>query len=466
MQVTHLAGDADVAQFLDDPGKYFNRSYTAMQSVPLDELEALQLAAVRTRFEQHVKSIPMLAKLAERQGVDRVGTLGDVLPVLFEHTMYKSYPQILLERRDFVSLTRWFDKLTSHDLSGLDASGCESIDGWLAWLYETAGLDPMFSSGTTGTMSFIPWSSRDLEVSAASRRPVLLQPFGSDPLYLADVPVHYASMVNRNRRDYLGPAIGLGRDGFGHVFEPEGQSADMLWLSSQLRLAAARGDASRVNVPPSLMARKDEFARREATAEERRRKWIDSLLALRGELIVWSAHPYAIVEIAAERLAAGQRCEFAPGAQMNMTGGTKGRVMPDDWYETVRAFANMPLGWIYGMAEISTTFKLCDNERYHVSPWIVPYLLDPDTSQLLPRRGVQTGRFAFLDLLPTSHWGGFITGDELEIDFDAACPCGASTTHAAKSVQRLSEKRGGDDKINCAASPAAHAEAMAYLVGL
>ena len=32
-------------------------------------------------------------------------------------------------------------------------------------------------------------------------------------------------------------------------------------------------------------------------------------------------------------------------------------------------------------------------------------------------------------------------------------------------VARLSDKRGGDDKITCAATPQAHAEAMEFLIG-
>jgi hypothetical protein len=290
------------------------------------------------------------------------------------------------------------------------------------------------------------------------------QTFGQSPDEVLNVPFHYATMVNRNRRDYISPAMGLGDGEYGHVFQPEGQSADLLWLGTRLRLAAARGDASRVDVPPSLLARKAEFERRQQTAAQRKRDWIDSLIALRGARLIWSAHPYAIAEIADERLRQGQRCAFGPGSMLHLTGGTKGHVLPDNWLETVSEFVNMPVRWVYGMAEVSATAKLCAHGRYHLPPWVVPFILDPDTSRLKPRRGVQTGRFAFFDLLPTSHWGGFITGDELEIDFDGACSCAATSLNAAFEVTRLSEKRGGDDKITCAASPTAHAQAMAYLV--
>jgi hypothetical protein len=456
--------DEEVGAWLADPSAYACNSYTTLHSLPHENVAALQFAGAQLRFAQHTATIPMLAKLAERQGVDAIERVEDLLPLLFEHTMYKSYPQILLERSDFKSMTRWFDKLTSHDLSALDASGCESIDEWLTLLDTDAGLDPSFSSGTTGTMSFIPWSSRDLRNNARQQRVSRTQTFERAPDEVLNVPFHYATMVNRNRRDYISPAMGLGHEEYGHVFEPEGQSADLLWLGTRLRLAAARGDASRVDVPPSLLARKAEFERRQQTAAQRKREWIDSLIALRGAQIIWSAHPYAIVEIAGERLRQGQHCEFGPGSMLHLTGGAKGHTLPHDWLETVKEFVNMPVAWVYGMAEVSATAKQCAHGRYHLPPWVVPFILDPDTSRLKPRQGVQTGRFAFFDLLPTSHWGGFVTGDELEIDFDGACSCGATSLNAAFEVTRLSEKHGGDDKITCAASPAAHAEAMAYLV--
>ena len=68
-----------------------------------------------------------------------------------------------------------------------------------------------------------------------------------------------------------------------------------------------------------------------------------------------------------------------------------------------------------------------------MQPWVIPFVLDPETSELLPRRGVQTGRFAFFDLAADSHWGGLMTGDEIEIDFDAQCGCGATTLHSART---------------------------------
>ena len=75
--------------------------------------------------------------------------------------MYKSYPTYLLEKGQFPKLTTWLDRLTPHDLSQLDTSGCDSIHSWLDLLCAETELDPISSSGTTGTMSFTPRDKSD-----------------------------------------------------------------------------------------------------------------------------------------------------------------------------------------------------------------------------------------------------------------------------------------------------------------
>src|SRR5262249_12474525 len=94
------------------------------------------------------------------------------------------------------------------------------------------------------------------------------------------------------------------------------------------------------------------------------------------------------------------------------------------------------------------------------------YQLDVETGRPLPRAGVQTGRAAFFDLTQDGTWGGIVTGDQIKVDWDTPCPCGRTTVAIDKTIQRLSELRGGTDKITCAAVPAAQAEAMDYLTSI
>ena len=165
--------------FIEDSVTFFDMSLTKMQSVPRGLLEELQTEALSLRFEQQKDRIPTLSKLADRQGITRVGEFDEVLPVLFEHTMYKSYPSYLLEKGQFGKLTTWLDRLTPHDLSRLDTSGCESIHSWLDLLCSETELDPVSSSGTTGTMSFTPRDKSDWRTFILGGfRIQLLQKFG------------------------------------------------------------------------------------------------------------------------------------------------------------------------------------------------------------------------------------------------------------------------------------------------
>ena len=86
-------------------------------------------------------------------------------------------------------------------------------------------------------------------------------------------------------------------------------------------------------------------------------------------------------------------------------------------------------------------------------------------SRPLPREGQQTGRAAFFDLSQDGAWGGIVSGDRITVDY-APCPCGRPTRPLAKKIQRVSEVTREDDKLTCAATPAAQAEALGYLNSL
>src|SRR5581483_968261 len=163
----------------DDASAFFGHSHDRMQTIPRDELASLQLAALQYRFEALRDRIPMLQKLADRQNIARLEAIEDVVPLLFEHTMYKSYPPTLLEKNRFTDITRWMGKLTSVDLSGIDVSGCDSIDSWLEIMDRDSPLAVIHSSGTSGTMSFLPCSKREWEKFGQTQMIQLTQTFGA-----------------------------------------------------------------------------------------------------------------------------------------------------------------------------------------------------------------------------------------------------------------------------------------------
>ena len=139
--------------------------------------------------------------------------------------------------------------------------------------------------------------------------------------------------------------------------------------------------------------------------------------------------------------------------------------MPEDWEQVVDDFLNFgrkKYGYFYSFSEQCGMHVQCEHGRLHLSPWSIPLILDPQTSELLPREGRQRGRAAFFDVAMNGAWGGLITGDSVEIDW-SACPCGRTTAHLSDSITRFSVEQGGSDKISCTATPEAHDDAMDFL---
>jgi hypothetical protein len=117
---------------------------------------------------------------------------------------------------------------------------------------------------------------------------------------------------------------------------------------------------------------------------------------------------------------------------------------------------------MYGMSEWMGGVGRCANGHYHILPHTIPLLFDAEMN-LLPREGVQTGRFAFVDLLAQSYWGGFISGDQVTIHWEEDCRCGWKGPRIAPEIRRFSEMEGGDDKISCAGTAQAYNDFMDYI---
>jgi hypothetical protein len=114
------------------------------------------------------------------------------------------------------------------------------------------------------------------------------------------------------------------------------------------------------------------------------------------------------------------------------------------------------------MSESISQLPGCDHGNYHPLPHHIPFILDPDTGNPLPRTGQQTGRYAFYDLLAESYWGGFLTGDEVT-GIWGDCPCGREGLYIHPTIARFSDKSGEDDKITCAGAADAHERALEFL---
>lgn len=463
-----------IRNFLDDPMEHFGQNITNMHSIPRDELEQLQLAAMPVRFKEQYETIDVLRKLVDRLGITELKEINDLAPLLFPHTVFKSYPASLLDKKRFDMMTKWLDTLTSYDLSQVDLEGCDSIDEWIERLDEQTPLEPITSSGTTGTISIMPKSKRSAAYSMKVVRNFTFQTFGVEPTEEdlnpeVDIiwPNHsrgklgHLRMADMVRREFTG-----GDESRFHALYSDAVSTDVMFLASKMRQAASKGELDRLEIDPKLLEKKDEFV---ALQERRPKEMAEFFEHLTTELAgkrVFVTGSYPILyEVAQAGLDRGVKNVFAPNSAVRTGGGSKGVKLPDNFMDVIHEFLGVDtIQEIYGMSEINAMHWACEHGNYHIQPWVIPFILNPETSDPLPRKGVVTGRAAFYDLSNESHWGGVISGDEVTMHWDADCACGRKTVYVEHNIMRFSEKDGvDDDRISCAAAVEQHDEAVDFM---
>jgi hypothetical protein len=456
------------------PDELLDLSTRELFSVPSDQAAAFQLDLLRQRFSSLKGRVAALGKLAELQGVSEISEIDDVAPVLFQHTAYKSYPMSLLEKRRFQAMTKWLGQLTAHDLSHVDASGCDSIDSWLELLERETPLAPVHSTGTSGKLSIIPRDKTDARrfVRALLRA---FEGFGDEPDLAGDllggakrIPILYPSyrygrsLAQRMFEGYIGA---IGDPETSKALFDDMLSADVSSLAGRVRAAEARGDLDQLEIPPELLAKYRQSMDRQSTAAARLREFFDYMLEnLRGRRVMSAAVIPYLWAWTQEGEKQGLHHLFAPNSIFFSGGGLKGVAAPPDWRERIERFLGAPLQIGYGMTESMSGLRGCAKGHYHPTPTLIPILLDVESGRPLPRSGVQVGRFAFFDLLPETYWGGFITGDRITLIHDRPCACGRVGPYALDDIQRFSELEGGDDKISCAGAADAHERAVEYLI--
>ncbi|MGH3644452.1 MAG: hypothetical protein ACRDUX_36170, partial [Mycobacterium sp.] len=189
---------------------------------------------------------------------------------------------------------------------------------------------------------------------------------------------------------------------------------------------------------------------------------------LRGKQVFMLGTSNLMYDVAKAGLERGIKEVFAKDSAILTGGGLKGFVLPDNYMDVIGEFLGVDrIQEGYGFSEQSAFHWGCSEGRYHVQPWVIPFILDPDTSEPLPRTGRQTGRAAVYDFLLKAHWGGAISGDEVTIDWDLQCPCGQTSVAFEHSIMRYSEKEGvDDDRITCAATHEVHNEAIDFMKGV
>ncbi|QEY71736.1 phenylacetate--CoA ligase [Pseudomonas denitrificans (nom. rej.)] len=466
--------DQRVELLLSDPEALANHCRQTWEQMPRAEIDALQLAGLQRRFAELRERIPVLKKLADGEGVERIEQLDDLVPLLFEHTVFKSYPPSLLEKNNFTAINKWLAKLVTPEVGeailAADVSACKGLDDWFETMdREVPQLIISHTSGTSGTLSFLPCSAREFEKAAQVRRLFawnMRGPQTPQPEMHTAYPYYSKGYLSHLRGVTAITRVLLPDASHFHPAYPSTLSSDVLHLGAKLRAAHAKGTLDRLVVAPEMLAKKEAFDRQQAEMPQHLATFFEDIATrLKGKRVYIGGTWNLLHNMAKAGLERGLEGVFDRESYIITTGGAKGVVQPEGWREEVMRFTGVKaLYESYAMSEVVSGSHLrCEHGHYHFAHTAIPCLLDPETSKPLPRKGRQTGRAAFFDLGADVHWGGFITGDEVTVEWDAPCACGRPSRYVVGAIQRYSEKNGGDDKITCAASEQSHREAMDFL---
>jgi hypothetical protein len=417
---------------------------------PMGEVEALQLEAARTLFLERREQIPVLRRRADEAGVTEIRTLDDTVPLLFAHTVYKSYPPSFVEKGQWVRMLQWLNTLAVEDVTKVDVDGVGNVDDWIDRL-EAAGHHILATSGTSGKCSFLTHTRDDFPQKIRHWQNTLgwprVRPKADRPFF----SLGPSSGPNSAIEAGLINAQLWGRPGEAYFLTDE-----PLRISDVSAMAAMRRKMGDGSATPGEIARfETEAAAKGARMNEAVHTIADKILAHRHEPIVlsglWAQHLIIIKRARALGIPDG---DFHPESVISAGGGVKNVALPDDYKEQVaRFYGNVIRGGAYGMTELAQLLPRCEHNRYHRAPGLITLILDQPGERLLTAAdgvdGIVEGRFAFLDLMLGGRWGGLITGDKVTADLGERCPCGRSGPTILDTITRYAQP-GEDDHIGCA----------------
>jgi hypothetical protein len=422
----------------------------ACYETPWKELLPRQIEAADELFQERVSDIKLLAHRAEETGVRKVRKMADIVPLLFAHTSYKSYPETWFTQGKWDRMGQWLNTLTTNRVPTIDTRNIKDVDDWVAAM---AGVGHYLScsSGTTGKCSIIP--ADDIDGAFVGRQIVQAMTWATG---IPQVQAYKGIGLSPNpqnariqatskaltgayltsRRPFPGPPITVG------------QVSKMV----ALRRSIAEGTAK----PGDIAAFEAISKEREKAMRDAVDSTIEAIIAARGEKLMLQGMlgtMWQITQRVRDRGYSGK--DFNPENALITGGGTKGVNMPPDARQQIFETFNLDRKrayQFYSMQEINTTMPRCSAGRYHVAPWLVLLVLNPAGDELIEpdANGEIEGRAAFLDMSLHGRWAGLITGDKITAHY-GRCACGAEGPTVGDTIVRYSDLPGGD-KITCAGS--------------
>lgn len=439
--VTNTNSEADrLVSLIDDDNRF---------DIPPADLRSRQVEAINERFQDRVGKIKLLQNRAEEGDVAEVRTMADVVPLLFAHTAYKSYPESWLAESKWDRLGKWLDTVSTNRVPQLDTSNVKGLDDWLNLLVENDHYVSC-SSGTTGKCAMMNATTADLQFAGKDLLKSVIWAGLAPDHDRRTISMGQVASTPKNRiagRSMVEAFIRPGEAPFAPNVPPItiGGITEMVVLRKKI----ADGTAQ-----PSEIAHYEDQARtREDAMESSVQQAAEAIIANRDvPLFLMGLYGplYRVAEIVREKGFSGK--DFQPNA-MFISGGLKRAQVPDNYKQIIYDTFNLAderICHTYGMQELNTNAVRCSAGRYHLPPWMILLLLDESGENLIepPAGGGEIeGRAGFVDLSLQGRWGGVISGDKVRATWDP-CACGNRSPSVHQDISRYADTAAGD-KIAC-----------------
>jgi hypothetical protein len=76
-----------------------------------------QVAALSERFQEQSSKIKLVKLRAQDAEITEITSLGDFVPLLLPHTVYKSHPESFLTKKKWGRLTKWLGTVSAYSNS-------------------------------------------------------------------------------------------------------------------------------------------------------------------------------------------------------------------------------------------------------------------------------------------------------------------------------------------------------------
>ncbi len=427
------------------------------------DIHSKQITALNEAFQERKDCIKLLGHRAREAGIDEIKDIADIVPLLFPHTAYKSYPENFLIEERWDRLTKWLGTISPYPIEGVDLEGIADIDEWIERL-AAKGYFISCSSGTTGKSAMLIASTRDMDWSKVDTVGVFSWGSGVEPRQdrkmigcapVATVPknvtigeAQVAAFANPDWPRFVYPVPPI----------TVGSLTKMVVMRKKMADGTAR--------PEEISAFENTSAERQAILDQAIISAADAIIEYRDKKLMvsglWSGL-YAVAKVVRDKGYSAK--DFNPDNCIYVGGGLKRALLPDDYQQFVHETFNIPANrnfQNYSMQELNSGMPKCrEGGRYHVPPWIVPMILNKEGDALLTENcvGEIEGRAAFFDLSLDGRWGGVITGDKIALDY-GPCKCGNKGPSIRDNIARFADLE-GDDKIGCAGTIDAYVRGVA-----